>query len=379
MIPSRLVALQLPGPGDGGAERPLVPVGVERSGGAAAATLVVKATFALVGSGAARTLRLASVQRPILAQSSEPADLAPPVGADLAPGSSVVVPTDGGRFEIVLPRWVPRVFRTTPGGDDAQLAFVLVPIRLACDEVRADPAAELAEIVWRGSLADPAAVDLLVLAIDDDRSAEVLAGELARARPQLVAERGATDATLDDAALAEARAALWDAPAPAPRTTLATYARISAELAERREPAAVTLARHGFDEDRWMQEERGWLDAVAAGAERGDATLAAELGEHFAAAQRALAASDEGRRTLSDYAAIRVALERTADPVRVLEARGLSLPAWMRLDTRWTEAADADARVAGELELRLAEARAQLGPEAADDAALADEETETAS
>lgn len=382
MTSHRSVALQLPPPG-GGPDGPLLPVGIHREG--ATTTLVVKATYRLIGSGATRSLSLAPIQRP-LALDGDSADLVAPKGSDVASGSSVVVPAADGRFVVELPAQGPRLFRAAPSAEEAGPAWVLVELPLRRDDARVDPATALAEIVWRGVVVDAAALGLLVVAVEDDRAADRLVDELARARPHVVVEAATPDPTLDDAALAEARAALWEVPAPAPRTTIAAYARVAAELAERREPAAQTLARHGLDEERWMLEERAWLEAIAAAAERGDATLAGELGEHFTAAQRQLAAPAEAERTLADYADIRAALERSADPMLLLGARGMSLPAWIRLDARWSEAADADPRVADELERRLAEARERLGPVADDEgepadaqADLADDETETLS
>jgi hypothetical protein len=47
------------------------------------------------------------------------------------------------------------------------------------------------------------------------------------------------------------------------------------------------------------------------------------------------------------------------DPAAALKERGMTLPAWMRLDRRWTARAEGDPRLEEEIERRLDMARAE--------------------
>lgn len=259
-------------------------------------------------------------------------------------------------------------------------------VELACDTLWIDTDRELAVLVWRGhvEVSSPRApeVERILVALEP-HAAPAPAGEVrrkaARGRVSMAAEEEelshgpVTEAEEDR--LMIARYELWgSARAPDPQMPLGDYARISAELAEQREPRADTLRRHGLTEDAWVVEERAWLEAMAASASRGDATTVVAYGQLYVAAQDALAAPGEERRTLEDFAALKVALRGADDAAAVLAGWPVTLPAWMRLERRWTAAAKADPRVAEALERAIArleaEARGEVAPAAADGAEL---------
>jgi hypothetical protein len=93
-------------------------------------------------------------------------------------------------------------------------------------------------------------------------------------------------------------------------------------------------------------------------AQSGDALLAAEYGDKLMAAQDALATPEELERTARDYAYVLIEIENNYDVPTVLREQGMTLPAWLRLDRRFTKARATDAALDGEIEQACAEWRA---------------------
>ena len=129
---------------------------------------------------------------------------------------------------------------------------------------------------------------------------------------------------------------------------LETYARIAAELAERREPRAAVLGRRALSESHWLEIEKSWLLRVATAALAGDAAFGQEVDRWFMAAQDASGSSAEPARSVEDYARLMVRIEAGDDLGVLLAAEKLSPADWARLQRAWTKriAADPAARAA---------------------------------
>ncbi len=247
--------------------------------------------------------------------------------------------------------------RWWPGGDADD-----VEVPLACDTLWIDADAGRLVLVWRGPLtlvrADPAEARLLAWVEHEAEPWEVAAiealrvdGALSFAVESRDLEPGA--AAPDPAELVLARHAVAWRAAREPELTLAEYAGVSAELAERREPAGEVLARYGLDEHRWAVEERAWLERLGQAAADGDASLALEYGALFVAAQDALARPEEASIVLDEYVALRARVETAEDPARALADRRTTLPEWLRLDRRFRASADQDPALDAEIERRV--------------------------
>lgn len=149
--------------------------------------------------------------------------------------------------------------------------------------------------------------------------------------------------------------------APKMTLTLEEHAKISAALAEERDPRATILARHGFDEFTWGVEERALGEVLQTLPMTDDVEPAqVEYARHFIAAQDALAQPEDDRFRPRDYAEITVGIE-VDDPKKVLKDHALTLGAWMRIDRKWQARMEADPALAKEVETLLAEERARRG------------------
>ena len=218
----------------------------------------------------------------------------------------------------------------------------IVPQLMTCDTVWLDTDNERCVLVWRAAFDTLGGVEQLTLGFVDGE------GDLARGHFFYAAQRHdlSSEPKPDTDEADRLRMAryetLADIDGPQPSITLERYAIITAELAEQREPREDVLARHGFDEDAWLLEERGWLERMAGDALTGDATVAAQFGDLFVEAQGELARPEEHARTLSDWVTISVAIERAEDVSQALFDHDLTLAEWLRLDKRWRTACIAD-------------------------------------
>lgn len=162
-----------------------------------------------------------------------------------------------------------------------------------------------------------------------------------------------------------ARYEIWDRHEE-PTISLPMYATISAALAEGKAPRGETLSAHGFDEERFLLEERGWLSRMADAAMKGDTDLAARYGALFVDAQDRLAGPREGEETVQEYVVLKVDVEDAEEPQKVLADRKKTLAEWMRMDRRWSRRAFDDDALAEEIEKLSEQYRAaraqQLGP-----------------
>jgi hypothetical protein len=255
-----------------------------------------------------------------------------------------------------------------------------IPIVLSCDTLWIDTDAEILVLAYRGSVPIFPAVEAAArvghveLWLDPVRQ-PMKASEVRRAlqRGHFAYAHEYGDAIAGEAPppipadQGSARSyTLWG-PSPQATIPLERYAQISAEMQEKREPRGDTLLRHELDEDRWALEERAWMEWMAAGAIRGDALPAKRFGDLFLAAQEALAAPAEAARGVDEYVPVKAAMEAGADPTKALAAFSMTLPEWMRLDRRFTQAMAKDGTLRAEIERKVASA--EVDPRLLDDEA----------
>jgi Uncharacterized protein conserved in bacteria (DUF2169) len=254
-----------------------------------------------------------------------------------------------------VPAVVPAAWLDTP-------SEVGVPVDMECDTLWIDTDREVLVMVFRGivfipSLDDPQ-IDRITIALspmNDLPTWEEVSRDISRGAFRLAAEVSDFDDE-DESALADEEAAVglystWTE-APEPTVSLESYAQISAALAEGRADRAEELERHGFYEDGWMLEERGWLSRIADAATAGDTQLAARYGELFIEAQDRLAGPHEDQESMDTYVGLKVEIEASDDPLKALEERKTTFAAWMRMDRRWTRRALKDHALTAELERR---------------------------
>jgi hypothetical protein len=273
------------------------------------------------------------------------------------------------RLDIELPGLAPRVRL-------AGESYYGPPVEMRCDTLWIDTDREVLVLVWRGSVP--------LITLDEDRIEKVMVsleladaprdfdslrrelqrgsftyavfpGDLARG-----AAGGAGDEDDDGEGDLELKLEQFEAQSapPEPSLSLERYAQISADLAEEREPRRDCLKRYDLDEDAWGIEDRAWSSLIAEHVKRGDMSLPARHAELFAAAQDSLAGPEEGRITMEDYAALKVAME-AGDPARTLGDKKMTLPQWMRVDRRWTRAALSDRKLKADLDSRISDLRAR--------------------
>ena len=248
-----------------------------------------------------------------------------------------------------LPGLAPRTFIEAAGQREE------VPLR--CDTIWIDADFEKIVLVWRGLV--PAAMQgaaRVVASLEgEERPLEAILGDLPRGTVAFAEEE--VPICNDPDELEMARWEVLEHCAP-PELTLADLARISAALAENRQPRERELAAQGLDERAWTIEERAWSERMARALDRGDATLAERFGNEFDAAQAALAGPHEPR-DLETYARAMLACEGAEDLDRALAAVDLHRGEWMRLSRHWRERASREPAIAEELEtivLRLTRA-----------------------
>lgn len=285
---------------------------------------------------------------------------------DLAPDATITLEglaPGRARLDLRLPGIAPIV--TIDGAGDPDRAVLM-----RCDTLWIDTDREILALVWRGAAAIAGGapdVARIVVSVEprgaerapEDRLAALQRGRLGFAvREQDLTGEAPPIGDVEEATLNIARYRTWASKAPPPSLPLAEYAQLAALLAEQPDARSTTLARHGLDEDRFMIEERAWLERMARAAGDGDATLADEFGKlHAEARDRAALPTDLD---LSGYARLSVKLDLAEDPAAVLRDQGLSIPQWMRVDDRWTRSAEEDPAVAAALEAAIDAARAEL-------------------
>lgn len=244
-----------------------------------------------------------------------------------------------------------------------------VPIELSCDMVWIDTDRELLVLTYRMILPIPSIELDGVSQVTVALAREGQAPELAEVQKDLA--RGAFEAAVelsdfDDDARPPSEEPLFArfaelSQAIPPQISLETYALIAAALAEGNGPREDTLRAYGFDEHRFLIEERGWLTRMAEAAMKEDTTLAARYGELFVKAQDSLQGPGEGQESVLEYASIKVDVEDAADPSEALAARKMTLAQWMRMDRRWARRAHEDRTVELAIERACDEVRANRG------------------
>jgi len=268
---------------------------------------------------------------------------------------------------IVLPETSPRVL-VDPAWSSAQvqeLNMYLDTITIAFDRAAID-------LVWRGVYGGTVrSVDRLILGFGIEEQDEEEESYLQRWTPVLRelsrgqfyyawelddAVEGRAPPDLDHAHLTMAQLEGWEFPvAPTPQVTLEKYARVTAELGEGRDKRELVLAKHGFDEASWAIEERAWGTQLAVLPD-GEDSQPRRYSELVIKCQDELAAPEEQKLGVADYAALAVKMERS-EPAKVLSDARMSQGAYMRLERRIGTLAKADAAVQAELEREIAAAR----------------------
>jgi hypothetical protein len=139
------------------------------------------------------------------------------------------------------------------------------------------------------------------------------------------------------------------APKPPVELSIEQLATVAAELAERREPRADVLGRHGLDEAGFAESHLRWTERIQREASRGQSTLRSA----HDAAYLAAVAGFRGPITVNDYARIVLGLEwGTADAA--LDALSIQRPALGPIVRVWTRKVAADPRLSGEVRALLA-------------------------
>jgi hypothetical protein len=285
----------------------------------------------------------------------------------IRPGSALTLEglSASGPRQLELPTLVPRLCAGLSFDQHAEVPMV-------CDTLWLDTDRDECVLVWRGfmrtsSIAAPE-IERIVVQMDPWDSPcdyDDMLRDHPRYRFELASVPGALgpeprdDDERERLVMARYESLGQDEP-PEPELDLDHYARISAELAEKREPRAEVLGRHELDEHRWFLVERAWLERMAERALVGDGTVAASYGEKFQAEQLRLARPEELQRGIADYAELSVLLERSEDPERLMRERSLSLSDWMRLDQRMSLRAKQDPATARAIEQARAELEARL-------------------
>jgi hypothetical protein len=253
------------------------------------------------------------------------------------------------------------------------------PVEVMLDTVALDSDNGVVTLTWRGTLGpfqNPDELRRVVLSMErlaierseSDRLSDTQRGVVRFAWTEDDAQAGKAPPE-EDPILEMHKFLTWGETAPEPRVPIERYARVSAELAEWPDKREETLKRHGFKEERYLLEERCWLERFAADAVEGHGELAAYFGELFVREQDQLATPEEERVGLRDYLSLRLAMEIGADVAEVLGQAKMTLAQWMRLDRRWTARAEADPEVAREMAEIDANLRAEVSDDLDDDTA----------
>jgi hypothetical protein len=290
---------------------------------------------------------------------------ATPQRAKYIPSDAVIelagLTVGGGRRVIQLPGLSPFCMIEMRWGDFA--------VKLECDTLRIDTDREILHLVWRGqapiSTEDGSDVRRLTVSLERDnhrRELGAIYGDLQRG----VFSRAIEEIDLrepappeDDPSLRMAKYAEWKH-TPEPTIEIEQYARISAEIGEKRETKAEVLRRHNLDGDGWALEERAWLERMGDAAMKGDGSLSLRYGALLIASQDALAGPGEAARTVDEYATIKVAME-SQGTAEVLQAHSMTVPEWNRLDRRMKRQGHADQTFREEMKRRLQVARLRDG------------------
>lgn len=191
-------------------------------------------------------------------------------------------------FEATLPAVSPRlvVDFASPDLDKRSLDAALDTVLIDLDK-------QQIELTYRAFLMTPSVKDLdrLLLGwcskadLDSGAGGRAIARNLPRGQFHYAwffedADKGVPPPNLTPEEEKVARYQSWIYPiAPEPALSLEAYAEISVELAERMEPRASILSRHGLDEHAFALEERAWLERVTAEtrSHKGQAPTATQL------------------------------------------------------------------------------------------------------
>lgn len=270
----------------------------------------------------------------------------------------------GGSRTVELPGLVPRATVEDPWRGVRE-------VDLRADTLWLDADRELVVLVWRGDLVvveNGREVERIVVWLDraghlrtrEQVLPHLQRGHIGYAVRAVDLEPDAEPIPTDDDTLRIHRYKTWRSNAPEPELSVEQYATISAELAEcaDTEQRGAVLEQHGYDEDRWIIEERGWLEKMANEALQGAGTTAALYSAQFVKAQDELGSDDELERSFDDFLDIAVAMVSTAEPAKVLDEHGLTLPMWMRLDRRYQRRMKKRPELAEQYRARLSELEA---------------------
>ena len=117
---------------------------------------------------------------------------------------------------------------------------------------------------------------------------------------------------------------------------LPRYARVSARLAEGKEPREQVLAAEGITERGWAHIELTWMLRIATALLQGDTSLPTEFNGLYVEAQDVLGPTDPTL-SLDQYAHMVAQLEGGADPLEVFAHYGITLADSARLQRAWNK------------------------------------------
>jgi hypothetical protein len=243
--------------------------------------------------------------------------------------------------KILLPNLVPRVFVRPP------MVMGMIEVDMDCDTLLLDTDAETITLLFRGDIFVEGVetqrryrVVVSLERADDERDMDDIVRELPRGvfHYAIEADDVKPDAppvpSTSSELIMERNETLGYPLAPLPSVSLAEYAAISAELAEKRERRPEVLRKHGMEPDMWTLEERAWTEILAQRGSADGGALTKEAGRLKLEAQDRLATPAEAERTLADYARVAALVEKLGTTRGLAEA-SMSVPEWMRMGRRF--------------------------------------------
>jgi hypothetical protein len=360
----RILVFQPDATAPGGAS---LPVGLVREDALVPRVqILVKATFSFAaseeGGPPAKEATLLAAQEAIAfkARRRQPSDAESAADALIVPADAAV-DVEGGHT-VRLPGIAPRLF-IEGGGRRARA------VALHCDSLWIDDERARLVAVWRGrvEVRDLRAREIERITLTLERGGAPLS---TAHRPRRACYSFAVEADdeqsgprdqVEEARLSMAVLRAGGASGPEPTLTLDAFAALTAELAEKREPEAEVLKRHGLHPLDYRVEEQAWLGKMGEAASAGDGELSSAYGAAYLAAQDGLGRPEEARFSIADYIEIRARLEGGQRPGPVLAEHRMTMPEWMRLDRRWKHEADQSPELGEELARLVKEAQGQ-GP-----------------
>jgi hypothetical protein len=196
----------------------------------------------------------------------------------------------GGKRRVSLPGLAPWMMVDGELGSER--------VSLSCDGLILDTDAATIAVTWRAQvpvLRDSTELTRVVCSLENEaapRPPEVILRDLVRGEFSYAWEEsdvkvGALHLTAEEQAQLEvARLETWQS-GTEPLLPIESYTAVAATLARGDVDRAEVLRRYDLDEQKWLVEERAWLERIAASAAGGDPSLVLRYGELFVKAKGA--------------------------------------------------------------------------------------------